>query len=162
VQTASGATAVQVVYSKRRGARRMEHIGSAHDEQEVEALKAAARQRLAGGQQLDLGVDTDDAALAGPGPLPIVASRRGHPVGRAVPGLRPARVRPGHRWDEVFRQLVLARIIEPEGTSRDGQSAEPVDQRAGPVGDTGGRVGPVPELLGPDHHLHTGHAVTPM
>jgi hypothetical protein len=46
VQTASGATAVQVVYSKRRGARRMEHIGSAHDEQEVEALKAAARQRL--------------------------------------------------------------------------------------------------------------------
>jgi hypothetical protein len=35
------------VYSKRRGARRMEHIGSAHDEQE-EALKAAARQRLAG------------------------------------------------------------------------------------------------------------------
>jgi hypothetical protein len=78
VQTASGATAVQVVYSKRRGARRMEHIGSAHDEQEVEALKAAARQRLAGGQQqLDLGVDTDDAALAGPGPLPIVASRMG-------------------------------------------------------------------------------------
>ena len=76
VQTTSGATAVQVVYSKRRGARRMEHIGSAHDEQEVEALKAAARQRLAGGQQqLDLGVDTDDAALAGPGPLPIVASR---------------------------------------------------------------------------------------
>jgi hypothetical protein len=56
----------------------------------------------------------------------------------------------------VFRQLVLARIIEPEGTSRDGQSAEPVDQRAGPVGDTGGRVGPVPELLGPDHHVHTG------
>jgi hypothetical protein len=48
VQPASGATAVQVVYSKRRGARRMEHIGSAHDEQEVEALKAAARQRLAG------------------------------------------------------------------------------------------------------------------
>jgi hypothetical protein len=43
VQTASGATAVQVVYSKRRGARRMEHIGSAHDEQEVEALTAAAR-----------------------------------------------------------------------------------------------------------------------
>jgi hypothetical protein len=45
VPTASGATAVQVVYSKRRCARQMEHIGSAHDEQEVEALKAAARQR---------------------------------------------------------------------------------------------------------------------
>ncbi len=51
VKTASGATAVQIVYSKRRGARRMEYVGSAHDEQELEALKAAAAQLLAGGQQ---------------------------------------------------------------------------------------------------------------
>jgi hypothetical protein len=83
VQTASGATAVQVVYSKRRGARRMEHIGSAHDEQEVEALKAAARQRLAGGQQqLDLGVDTDEHAS------PPVGTPPRH-RGGARPGARP-------------------------------------------------------------------------
>jgi hypothetical protein len=81
VQTTSGATAVQVVYSKRRGARRMEHIGSAHDEEEVEALKAAARQRLAGGhRQLDLGVDSDDAALAGS------AADRGHADGATLTG----------------------------------------------------------------------------
>ena len=46
----SGATAVRVVWSSRRGSRDIEHIGSAHDEAELEALKTAARQRLAGGQ----------------------------------------------------------------------------------------------------------------
>ena len=51
VKMPSGATAVQIVYGKRRGAHCMEHIGSAHDEQELEALKAAARQRLAVGRQ---------------------------------------------------------------------------------------------------------------
>ena len=42
VKTASGATAVQIVYSMRRGSRQMEHIGSAHEDAEVELLKAAA------------------------------------------------------------------------------------------------------------------------
>ena len=65
VRTASGARAVQIVHSSRRGARDIEHIGSAHDDGELELLKAVARQRLAAGQ------------------------------------------------DEVFRALVLARIIEP-------------------------------------------------
>jgi hypothetical protein len=49
VKTKSGATAVQVVYSSRRGSREIEHLGSAHDEAELEALKAAARQSSAGG-----------------------------------------------------------------------------------------------------------------
>jgi hypothetical protein len=40
VKTASGATAVQIVWSSRRGARSIEHLGSAHDGQELEALKA--------------------------------------------------------------------------------------------------------------------------
>jgi hypothetical protein len=52
---------------------RFEHLGSAHDEADVAALKAAAAQRVAAGQaSLILGGD-----------------------------------------DEVFLQLVLARIIEP-------------------------------------------------
>jgi DDE family transposase len=118
VKTASGATAVQIVYSKRRGARRMEHVGSAHDERELEALKAAARQRLAGGQQeLELGVNAgDDAglhAVAGPGPVPIVASRMGHlwdGLCRAYDLLGFGEATGG---DVVFRDLVLARIIEP-------------------------------------------------
>jgi hypothetical protein len=43
VKTASGATAVQIAGSSRRGSRNIEHIGSAHDDAELEALKAAAR-----------------------------------------------------------------------------------------------------------------------
>ena len=31
VKTASGATAVQIVYSSRRGSRKIEHLASAHD-----------------------------------------------------------------------------------------------------------------------------------
>lgn len=37
VNAASGATAVQIVYSSRRGSRDIEHIGSAHDDAEQEA-----------------------------------------------------------------------------------------------------------------------------
>jgi hypothetical protein len=60
VKTASGATAVQIVFSSHRGSRAIEHIGSAHDEAEVELLKAVARQRLAAGQGvLDLGLGLD-------------------------------------------------------------------------------------------------------
>jgi hypothetical protein len=77
VRTASGTTAVQVVWSSQRGSREIEHIGSAHDEAELEALKAAARQRMAGGQgELSLGLEP--AAQAGGGPLPITSSRMGH------------------------------------------------------------------------------------
>ncbi len=110
VKTASGATAVQVVWSSRRGSRNIEHIGSAHDDAELEALKAAARQRLAAGQaELDLG-------LGGPGPsgpLEITSTRMGHlwdALSRAYDALGFPQAT-GH--DEVFRQLVLARIIEP-------------------------------------------------
>ena len=110
VKTASGATAVQIVYSSPRGSREIEHFGSAHDAARVELLKAAARQRLAAGQgELDLGL----AVGAPGGPLPITSSRMGHLVealGRAYEVLGFGRAAGG---DEVFRQLVLARIIEP-------------------------------------------------
>ena len=46
VKTASKATAVQIVHSNRRGSRDIEHIGSAHTPEDVEVLKAVARQRL--------------------------------------------------------------------------------------------------------------------
>jgi hypothetical protein len=111
VKTASGATAVQIVYSSRRGSRSIEHLGSAHDDGELEALKAAARQRLAAGQaELDLGL----AAGASPGgPLEITSTRMSHlhdALSCAYDTLGFARAT---RDDEVFRQLVLARIIEP-------------------------------------------------
>jgi hypothetical protein len=42
-KTASGARAVQIVHSSRRGSKSIEHVGSAHDDEELEALKAAAK-----------------------------------------------------------------------------------------------------------------------
>jgi len=41
VKTSSGATAVQIVWSSRKGSRSIEHLGSAHDDVELAALKAA-------------------------------------------------------------------------------------------------------------------------
>jgi hypothetical protein len=110
VKTASGATAVQIVYSSHRGSRDIEHLGPAHDGAELELLKAAARQRLAAGQgELDLGL----AVGAPGGPLPITSARMGHlhdALSRPYGVLGFGRAAGG---DEVFRQLVLAQIIEP-------------------------------------------------
>ena len=114
VKTASGATAVQIVYSSRRGARDIEHIGSAHDDAELAVLTAAARQRMAAGQgELDLGLEASAAATPAGGPLPITSSRMGHlwdALAHAYQVLGLAQAADG---DDVFRQLVLARIIEP-------------------------------------------------
>lgn len=113
VKTASGATAVQIVHSSRRGARNIEHLGSAHDQEELAALKAAAQQRIIEGQaELELGLSVAQAAAAG-GPLEIASSRMAHlwdALSRAYDILGFDTAAGG---DEVFRQLVLARIIEP-------------------------------------------------
>ncbi len=56
VKNSAGALAVQIVWSFHRGSRKIEHIGSVHSPEEVEALKAAAAQRIAEGEdELDLG-----------------------------------------------------------------------------------------------------------
>jgi hypothetical protein len=113
VKTSSGAMAVQIVHSNRRGSKDIEHLGSAHTPEQVEALKAVARQRIEAGQaQLDLGLEVAAAAASG-GPLEIVGSRMGHlwdALSRCY-DLLGFDVAAG--GDEVFRQLVLARIIEP-------------------------------------------------
>nr|WP_139829487.1 IS1634 family transposase [Mycobacterium gastri] len=99
---------MQIVWSSRLGSRSIEHLGSAHDEAGVAALKAAAAQRLAAGQaELDLGI----AGRAGSSPLPITSSRAAHlwdALCHAYAVLGFDQVA-----DEVFRGLVCARIIEP-------------------------------------------------
>ena len=51
VKTALGAIAVHVVFSERKSAKRMKHIGSAHSESELALLRAEA-QRIVDGDQL--------------------------------------------------------------------------------------------------------------
>lgn len=111
VRTASGARAVQIVYSRRKGSRRIEHVGSAHDDAELEMLKAVARQRISAGQgALDLGLD---AAVEAGGPLPITASRMAHLSDALSCAYDALGFDVAAGGDEVFRGLVLARIIEP-------------------------------------------------
>jgi hypothetical protein len=101
---------VQIVHSSHRGSRDIEHIGSAHDDAGLELLKAAARQRLAAGQGvLDLGL----GAGAPGGPLPIISSQMRCLVDALSCGYRVLGFDQATAGDEVFFQLVLARIIEP-------------------------------------------------
>jgi Transposase DDE domain len=113
VKTASGARAVQIVHSSRRGSRDIEHIGSAHDDAELELLQAAARQRLAAGQgELDFGLDGHAGGKSG-GPLPITSTRMAHLWDALCHAFDELGFDAACDGDEVFRCLVLARIIEP-------------------------------------------------
>ena len=110
VKTSSGATAVQIVWSMRRGSREIEHLGSAHDDAGVAALKAAAAQRLVAGQaQLDLGL----AARSQSEPLPITSSKAAQLWDALCAAYEILGFDEAADGDEAFRQLVLARIIEP-------------------------------------------------
>lgn len=100
---------MQIVWSSRRGSRRIEHLGSARDEAQVEALKAAVRQQIAAGQaELSLGLEP-----AAGGPLPITSSRMSHLVDSLERACRVLGFEDAAGGDEMFRHLVLARIIEP-------------------------------------------------
>ncbi len=110
VKTASGATAVQIVHSNRRGSKDIEHIGSAHDDAELEALKLVARERLAAGQEaFDLGLD----GVVSGRPLQILSPRMGYLWDALVRAYTVLGFEDAAGGDEVFRALVLARIIEP-------------------------------------------------
>jgi hypothetical protein len=99
------------VWSTRRGSRQIEHLGSAHDDGEVEALKAAARQRLAEGQgALDLGLETTGADGE---PLELVATTSSHLWQALCAAYHVLGFDAAVGGDAVFRDLVLARIIEP-------------------------------------------------
>ena len=114
VKTASGARAVQIVHSSRRGSRDIEHIGSAHDDVELELLKAVARQRLAAGQgELDLGLGSAVPAERSGDPLPITSSRMSYLWDALIRAYQVLGFERAAGGDEVFRELVLARIIEP-------------------------------------------------
>jgi hypothetical protein len=98
------------VWSTRRRSRRIDHLGSAHDEAGVAALKAAAAQRLAAGQaQLDLGL----AARSESDPLPITSSKAAQLWDALCCAYEVLGFEEAAGEDESFRQLVLARIIEP-------------------------------------------------
>lgn len=138
VRTASGATAVQIAESVDGRRRIVRHVGSAHDEAELGLLIEEANRLLADDQQgvLDLGITPaapkvtmvrsasaptqpglfDDAAQA-PSPRQVVPRPR---VLKTSSGLLYDALAAVYTSlgfdvvdDEVFRDLVIARVVEP-------------------------------------------------
>lgn len=115
VKTASGATAVQVVFSERRGAKKLEHVGSARDEEQLAVLRAKAQQIIEGEQQaLDLGLDL---TLVGTGskaaPVPVTSERAGHLIDAISSAYAALGFDEATGTDQVFANLVMARIVQP-------------------------------------------------
>lgn len=120
VATASGATAVQIVYSHRGGSRNIDHVGSAHNDAEVAALKAEAQRRIQD-DQLDLALDLDP----GPGadlpratgtaeqPFEVTSQRSGYLLDAIDTAYRAIGLDIAADGDEVFAGLVTARVLQP-------------------------------------------------
>ena len=134
VRTASGATAVQIAEYGGGRQRIVQHIGSAHTEAELGVLLARARELLEDPAQgvLDLGIEPTPpvAPLVRPAAEPaLLQAPREAPIGgRGGPGrvvgtdsrllfetLKGvyAALGFGAVGDEVFRDLVIARVVEP-------------------------------------------------
>ena len=116
VKTASGATAVQIV-SKSGGVRRIvEHLGSAHDETELEALLEAGRQKIAAWQGQGL-LDLESLEPA-PGRTGLatttVESKHSRLLWEVLHGVyQRLGLGDATGGDRAFEQMVLARLIEP-------------------------------------------------
>jgi len=135
VRTASGATAVQIAESVNGRRRIVRHVGSARDEAELGLLVEEARRLLADDAQreLDLGITpkalkvemvpppagtlfTD--ATGGPAPRQLVARPRilkssSGLLYDALAGVYASLGFDDAVGDEVFRDLVIARVVEP-------------------------------------------------
>lgn len=133
VRTASGATAVQIVESVHGRRRIVRHVGSAHDEAELGVLMAQARDLIVGDAQreLDLGLQgaTRQVRLVAPPSPPALfedsVPARGRGVGAPTVRRTFSRVlfdALAEVFDELgfdivgddcFRDLVIARVVEP-------------------------------------------------
>ncbi|BBY58942.1 IS1634 family transposase [Mycolicibacterium sarraceniae] len=135
VRTASGATAVQIAEFVDGRRRIVRHVGSARDDAELGLLIEQARRLLTDDAQreLDLGITPKAVKVemvpppaaglfadsgAGPGPRQLVA--RAHVLkscsGLLYEALAGVYAYPGFDDavdDEVFRDLVIARVVEP-------------------------------------------------
>jgi Transposase DDE domain len=109
VKTASGATAVQIVHKRGRRVLSMEHVGSAHTDDELALLLRVAEERRHAGQ---LALDLDDAGAPGAGASAVVEGTASLILWEALVGLY-ADLGLERLGDDAFRALVLARVIEP-------------------------------------------------
>lgn len=135
VRTASGATAVQIAESVAGRRRIVRHVGSARHEAELGLLIEEANRLLADGQQgiLDLGITaavTKATMITAPAPAGLFTNAQApSPSRQLVSRPRVLKTSSGLTYDalagvysslgfdvvgdEVFRDLVIARVVEP-------------------------------------------------
>ena len=109
VKTASGATAVQIVHKRGRRVLSIEHIGSAHTDDELAVLLQVAGERRHAGQ---LALDLGDAGAGGAGTPPVAEGTASLILWEVLAGIYDD-LGPDRLGDGTFRALVLARVIEP-------------------------------------------------
>ncbi len=110
LKRANGTRQVQISWGKVGGKRKIEYVGSGRTDEEIELLLVEARERINAGQGvLELGVDGPRR----PGePLEEVASQMAVLWDSLVTAFRALGFDEA-AGDDVFRDLVLARIVEP-------------------------------------------------
>lgn len=109
VKTTSGATAVQIAYKSHSKIIKIEHVGSAHSEEELQILVELAKQKLIGDQK-SLFASADHPAVFAP-----KMGLKNSFSGLLLQTLRDQYEQLGFKRlnDEVFACLCLARIVEP-------------------------------------------------
>ena len=113
VPTASGARAVQVIWNYRDNKPVLDHIGSAHTEEELVLLSARA-QRLIDDRQPRLAIDAGGLATGSvEAPLAIAGERAGYLIDAIQGVYRSLGFDTATGGDEVFEHLVMARIVHP-------------------------------------------------
>ncbi|WJY63745.1 Transposase DDE domain protein [Corynebacterium atrinae] len=118
VPTASGATAVQVIWGYRNRKPVLDHLGSAHTDEELSLLLARAQRMIDGDQiGLDLGLNDEVTMPAGTGavdnPVPITSERANHLINAIHGAYHQLGLHEATDHDPVFYDLVTARIIHP-------------------------------------------------
>jgi transposase len=105
VKTSSGATAVQIAYKEKGRIKKISHIGSAHNEAELQILLEIARKRMQS-NQMDLFPETQSSLRVG--------------IRRSFSGLLWNTLREQYSRlgfdqldDQIFEALCIARIVEP-------------------------------------------------
>lgn len=109
VKTASGAIAVQIAYKSYGKIIRLDHIGSAHNEEELQILLGLARQQLIGAQQSLLAKLNSATKSA----LKIGLKQSFSDLLLRVLAEQYKRVGLDKLADEEFSHLCIARIVEP-------------------------------------------------
>ena len=115
VPTGSGATAVQIIWRYHQRRPILDHIGSAHTDHELELLKLKA-QRLIDGNQLALDYPTTPpmSPTGTPeAPLAVASQRAGYLLDAITTIYHDIGLDQATCGDEIFKNLVIARIIHP-------------------------------------------------